>query len=84
MYKIVFDNKVIKDLKKIDKVWQKKIIEKIETTLIKEPYCGKKLVGNLSDYFRLRVGNYRVIYEILDDIVTVEVIKIKHRKDIYK
>ncbi len=75
---------MIKDLKKIDKTWQQKIIQTIETTLTTQPYSGKKLVGNLSDYFRLRVGDYRIIYEIIDDVVTVEVIKIKHRKDIYK
>ena len=84
IYKIIFDKKVIKDLKKIDKTWQQKIIQTIETTLTTQPYSGKKLVGNLSDYFRLRVGDYRIIYEIIDDVVTVEVIKIKHRKDIYK
>ena len=84
IYKIVLDKKVIKDLKKIDKTWQKKIIQTIETTLTTEPYSGKKLVGNLSDYFRVRVGDYRVIYEIFDEIVTVEIIKIKHRKNIYK
>ena len=84
IYKIVLDKKVIKDLKKIDKTWQKKIIQTIETTLTTQPYSGKKLVGNLSDYFRLRVGDYRIIYEIFDDIVTVEIIKIKHRKNIYK
>ena len=83
-YKVTFDKKVIKDLKKLDKTWQKKIIQTIETTLTTQPYSGKKLVGNLSDYFRIRVGDYRIIYEIFDDIVTVEVIKIKHRKNIYK
>ena len=75
---------MIKYLKKIDKTWQQKIIQTIETTLTTQPYSGKKLVGNLSDYFRLRVGDYRIIYEIIDDVVTVEVIKIEHRKDIYK
>ncbi|MEO1954125.1 MAG: type II toxin-antitoxin system RelE/ParE family toxin [Campylobacterales bacterium] len=84
IYKIVLDKKVIKDLKNIDKTWQKKIIQTIETTLTTQPYSGKKLVGNLSDYFRIRVGDYRIIYEIFDDIVTVEIIKIKHRKNIYK
>ena len=84
IYKILLDKKVIKDLKKIDNTWQKKIIQTIEITLTTKPYSGKKLVGNLSDYFRIRVGDYRVIYEIFDDVVTVEIIKIKHRKNIYK
>ncbi len=83
MYKIVIDDKVIKDLKKIDRVWQKRIIEKIKTVLRNNPYSGKKLVGNLSPFWRLRVGDYRVIYAIEESIVTVEVIKIKHRKESY-
>jgi len=58
---------------------QKKIIEVIKTKLIENPYLGKKLVGDLSPYYR-----YRVIYEIFNDEVVVVVIKIKHRKNIYK
>ena len=83
MYKIVIDDKVVKDLKKIDRVWQKRIIEKIKAVLTSDPYSGKKLVGNLSPFWRLRVGDYRVIYAIEESIVTVEVIKIKHRKESY-
>ncbi|MFT7878959.1 MAG: type II toxin-antitoxin system RelE/ParE family toxin [Sulfurimonas sp.] len=82
-YKIQIDNKVIKDLKKIDKIWQKRILNKIKSVLIDDPYSGKKLVGNLSPYYRLRVGNYRIIYEIIEDEVVVEVIKVKHRKEVY-
>ena len=82
-YKILIDKKVIKDLKKIDKTWQIKIINKIQTTLTTNPYTGKKLVGDLSKYYRLRVGDYRVIYSIDEDIVTVEVVKVSHRKDAY-
>ena len=83
-YKIVIDKKVIKDLKKVDTLWQKKFLEKIKTTLVYNPQSGKKLVGDLSNFWRLRVGNYRIIYEIIEDKVIVEVIKIKHRKEIYK
>ncbi len=82
-YTLQIDDKVIKDLKKIDKTWQKRILAKIKTVLVNDPHSGKKLVGNLSPFYRLRVGDYRIIYAILEDIVAVEVIKIKHRKDIY-
>ena len=82
-YTLQIDDKVIKDLKKIDKTWQKRILGKIKTVLVNDPHSGKKLVGNLSPFYRLRVGDYRIIYAILEDIVAVEVIKIKHRKDIY-
>jgi len=83
-YKVLIDDKVIKDMKKIDKIWQKKILHKIKTTLSKNPHKGKKLIGNLSDFYRLRVGDYRIIYSIDEEIVTVEVVKVRHRKDVYK
>jgi len=82
-YTLYFDDKATKDLKTIDKIWQLRILDKIESTLITHPKSGKKLVGNLSSYWRLRVGNYRIIYKIVDNTVTVVVLKIKHRKDIY-
>lgn len=82
-YKIQIDDKVIKDLKKIDKIWQKRILNKIKSVLVDDPYSGKKLVGNLSPYYRLRVDNYRIIYEVIEDEVVVEVIKVKHRKEVY-
>jgi mRNA interferase RelE/StbE len=83
-YKLLFDDKVTKDLKNIDKPWQKKILEAITTKLIEDPYIGKKLVGDLSSYYRYRVNDYRIIYEILEDEIILVVIKIKHRKDVYK
>ena len=83
-YKLLFDDKVTKDLKNVDKSWQKKILEAIKTKLIEDPYIGKKLVGDLSSYYRYRVNDYRVIYEILEDEIILVVIKIKHRKDVYK
>jgi mRNA interferase RelE/StbE len=77
VYSIVFDKKVLKDFKKIDSVWQKRIVEKIDEILVNTPYEGKKLVGNMSNFYRLRVGDYRIVYEIIEDIVTVEIYKIE-------
>jgi len=82
-YTLKIDDKVIRELRRIDRTWQKRILNKMKTTLTKDPYSGKKLVGNLSPFWRLRVGDYRVIYAIEEEIVTVEVIKVKHRKEIY-
>ena len=82
-YTLFMDDKVIKDLKKIDKAWQKRILKAIKTRLVEDPYIGKKLVGDLSPYYRYRVGNYRVVYEIYEEKVLITVIKIKHRKHVY-
>ncbi len=47
------------------------------------PHGSKKLTGSNNAY-RIRIGNYRVIYNIADKIVTVTIIKIGHRKQIYR
>ena len=82
MYKILFDKRVLKDLRKIDKQHQKQIIEAIEEKLAQDPYIGKRLLGDLSGLYRYRVGKYRIIYAIYDDRVEIEVIKVGHRKDV--
>ncbi len=46
------------------------------------PHACRKLKGR--DGFRIRHGNYRIIYDIREDILTVRVIRIGHRKDIYR
>jgi len=45
---------------------------------------GKALKGNLGDYWRYRVGNYRLIAEINDEEIIIIIIGIGHRRDIYK
>lgn len=46
------------------------------------PSSSKKLATE--DIYRIRIGNYRVIYEIRDGTLIVLVVKVEHRKDIYK
>jgi len=47
------------------------------------PHGARKLQG-YDDVYRIRVGQYRVVYEVFDDRVIVIVLKVGHRKDIYK
>jgi mRNA interferase RelE/StbE len=47
------------------------------------PQGCKKLKGSNSDY-RIRLGNYRIIYTIADNVLIVTMIKIAHRKDVYR
>jgi mRNA interferase RelE/StbE len=83
MYQVEFTNRAIKNLKKIDSKYQVLIIEKLEL-LAQEPFNTnnvKALKG--SEFFRLRVADYRVIYELQNEELIVLVIDINHRKDIY-
>ncbi|WP_077369928.1 type II toxin-antitoxin system RelE family toxin [Anaerosalibacter sp. Marseille-P3206] len=86
-YKILFDKNADKQLKKIDKTQQRIIVNWIIKNLenTNDPRVfGKALKGNLKDYWRYRVGDYRIIAEINDAEVKILIIEIGHRKDIYK
>lgn len=86
-YKILFDKNADKQLKKIDKTQQRIIVNWIIKNLENnnDPRVfGKALKGNLKDYWRYRVGDYRIIAEINDAEIKILIIEIGHRKDIYK
>ena len=82
-YKIYFKKSVEKDFKIIPKKDLKKILDRIET-LAEEPrpLGSEKLAGQ--QRYRLRQGRYRILYSIQDDELTVWVVKVGHRKDIYR
>lgn len=88
MYRVVIDDLVLeKDFKKIDRVDQKRILTAIRKKLATEPKkFGRPLRGELKKYWKLRVGEYRVIYEILEDQVLVYIILVGFRRDedVYK
>jgi mRNA interferase RelE/StbE len=83
MYKIVIDELVLnKDFKKIDLQHQRKIIRTIRQRLMTKPKeYGEPLRGDLKGFWKLRVGEYRVIYEIVEEQVIVSVIKVGLRRD---
>lgn len=82
-YKIFFKESVEKDLRSIPKKDLKKILLHIEA-LAKDPrpYGHEKLSGR--EKYRIRQGNYRIIYSIQDQELTVWVVKVGHRKDVYR
>jgi mRNA interferase RelE/StbE len=82
-YKIFFKKSVEKDFNVIPKKDLKKILERIEA-LAEDPRPQEceKLTGQ--QRYRLRQGRYRILYSVTDDELTVWVVKIGHRKDIYR
>lgn len=82
-YTILLTTKVAKQLDKLSNSIAVPILEKIEALATDPRPSGcKKLKGR--DAYRIRAGNYRVIYEITDGKLIVEVITIGHRKDVYE
>jgi mRNA interferase RelE/StbE len=82
MYKIEFSLASEKQLYKLSKDMQVRIISSLERIRIRPYPHIKKLVG--IPYFRLRVGDYRVILDIKNSEVVILVIEIGHRSSIYK
>ncbi len=81
-YKIYIENYALKQLKQINKDVIPKIKETITALSVNpRPYGYIKLKG--IEAYRVRIGDYRIIYEIEDDILIIKVIAISHRKDVY-
>ena len=86
IYKVVFMDEAKKELKKLDKhtaflimAWVRKNLEGCSDPRIH----GNGLTSNRNGQWRYRVGDYRLIANISDDIVTILVLNVGHRKEIY-
>nr|DAR31696.1 MAG TPA: Cytotoxic translational repressor [Caudoviricetes sp.] len=86
-YQLKLTPKAEKQLKKLDRSVQTKILKWIRDNLANTTnprQHGKGLVGDRSGQWRYRVGNYRILATIKDDVVTIEVFQIEHRNTVYK
>ena len=81
-YDIIFTDTSRNQFFKLDKKMQERIIKVLERIRIRPEAHVKKLVGDPG--YRLRVGEYRVIIDIIKEKLIILVIKIGHRKNIYK
>jgi mRNA interferase RelE/StbE len=82
-YRNNFKQSVAKDLKKIDKSIAKQILDKIDYELSNKADKFPVLKGKFAGLRKFRVGDYRIIYSIIK-IDTVLVLRIAHRKEIYR
>ena len=82
-YKVYFKASVEKELAPIPKKDLKKILKRIKGLGANpRPQGCEKLTGE--ERYRLRQGRYRIVYSIQDDELSVWVVKVGHRKDIYR
>ena len=82
MYEVIFSPKVEKQIFKLNSNLQIRIINSLERIKIRPYSFVKKIVG--SPYFRLRVGDYRIIIDIQNKILIIYILEISHRKKVYK
>jgi len=82
-YNLQFKESVRKDFRQIPKKDVLRILAKIEALADNPmPPQAEKLSGD--DKYRVRQGNYRILYRIENDILMVTVVKVGHRRDVYR
>ncbi|MHB8261824.1 MAG: type II toxin-antitoxin system RelE family toxin [Bacteroidia bacterium] len=84
MYQVVIKKSAAKELESLPK----KVLLPVTQAIVKlsdnpRPAGCKKLKGQIENIWRIRVGDYRVVYEIKDTVKIVDIQKVGHRKDIY-
>ncbi|MDY4813463.1 MAG: type II toxin-antitoxin system RelE/ParE family toxin [Ruminococcus sp.] len=86
-YKVEYTKQAVKQLKKLDKPTASLIIGWIEKNLVEcenPRQYGKGLVANHRSEWRYRIGNYRLIADIQDEKITILILNVGHRREIYK
>ncbi len=74
----------MKELRKISADQVPKILSAVESFADDPRPAGCIKLSGTERSFRVRVGDYRVVYDIFDDIVLIEIVKVGHRKDVYR
>lgn len=83
-YRIEFNNAAAKEIRKLDQGVRRRVLSGIaELEHDPRPAGCKKLIGE-SNAWRIRVGDHRVLYEIVDDLLIVTVVRVAHRREVYK
>ena len=82
-----FDPRALKELEDLDRVAQKRIITFIQKRVLVSASprdLGKLLVGDNAGVWRYRVGDYRIICRLFDETKQVRILRVSHRKDVYR
>ena len=82
-YSIRIKRSAARELDRVPKIDRQQILHAVDR-LAKQPLAGSALKGDLRGLRRVRVGNYRIVYEVLDDALVVLVVRVGHRRDSYR
>lgn len=83
IYSVRIKSSAAKELARLPRDARERLVEAIDK-LGEEPLAGASLKGGLRGLRRIRAGNYRIVYEVLDDELVVLVIRVAHRQAAYR
>ncbi len=81
-WEIKIEKRAQKELNRIPLLYQKKILA-VFPIIAANPFCGKKLEGELAGFYSYRVWPYRIIYRIYKQILVIVIVQVGHRQGIY-
>ena len=84
MYTVILTAQAEKDLKKLSRIVLERIANSLRTLQENPRPMGVKKLQGEKDAYRVRAGDYRIVYRIVDQEVLVVVIKIAHRREVYR
>jgi len=83
-YQIEIKRSAAKEIAALPKRDQRRVVSAIEALATDpRPEAARKLTNSENTY-RIRVGDYRVVYQVVDEILTVLVVRVGHRKNVYR
>ena len=84
-YRVAFERTAERSLARLPIEIQRRIVKRM-TALVDDPrpQGAKALQGNEAGYLRIRVGDYRVVYTVDDNVLLVLVVRIGHRREVYR
>lgn len=83
-YKVFLRPSAVKDLDRLELKIRSRVVKALcSLEESPRPWGAKKLAGGEAQW-RLRIGDYRILYEILDDAATVRVFRVVHRREAYR
>ncbi len=84
MFKVEYAKGITKDLRKLSKPIRDKALEIVEKVLVEDPTIGKPLTGPYKGLWKFRLGDYRIIYSIEFTKLIIFVLRIRHRREVYR
>ena len=83
-YRIEFTPQGARDLRKLTRRDQRRVARRIDALALNPLLSGVQKLKGGHDIWRLRVGDFRVLYTIAQEVVTVTVIRVRHRREVYR
>ena len=81
--KIQWDSRALKELRKLPREAAVRILKAV-SALDNDPLSGLPLKGAFQSFRKLRIGEYRVIYSFLKDVAIIQILRVAHRREVYR